>query len=318
MSCEEYRAIALLYDPETQPPREDIGEQYVYRVNALLRHGHGEGALSSSEVLDVIRIYMMRCNVLKAPDSERFAEFYRNKTRDPFDPLSRRRIGESANDIQITSVIRGDGPYSQDQINMIADAMSIKPCTNYGKSPGLVVVVVGRKDFVVSDLKQPDDPNCEVLFFTQESFIGMYLFNIHRIIYATDPDVTGHPGLDALRKMGWEWPNSQGGIRKMWPYPRYNDMGFMRRHELHTIYKYSVEAKHDEPHRRTMLRGALAPGNLKLKDVVYHIAHLIQYAESTGNRNHSAAIPRWRADLAWIKEQYYTGIYAGMFIWPCQ
>jgi hypothetical protein len=86
-----------------------------------------------------------------------------------------------------------------------------------------------------------------------------------------------------------------------------------RRRALRRAFENAVPARANEE-----LRGRIASQGTprRLQQVAYSIAHQYSLAARRREADMRRALDHWRADLAWLKEQFYDSLERAPFVWP--
>jgi hypothetical protein len=205
----------------------------------------------------------------------------------------------------------GNGPFNKDDLDELLIKLGGLEATESMDWNEVDLVVVGREDFDDWSLEQSLVEKSDLWYLSQEDFLNWVLFGIKTHYTENDRRILQHPGLFVLSKVKFNWPDTF-----VMPGDGEIDVeGWAQEHVLKYKYGYEVDARSglSDTARRTKLKNAI--GELRLKNIVYHLAMLVRTRKGRSDNIMENAIGKWKSDLGWIKMTYYDNT-AYEFPWP--
>jgi hypothetical protein len=227
----------------------------------------------------------------------------------------------------------GDGPWPMDDFTELLTDLGFEVWQD-GCDADIEVVIVGRENWsetaIDGQIEERDGESLRV--YPQELFILLLAMHADPLAFADATALLklaeGHPVFEYLLAQEFPWPDTTFEDDP----PATLGEGFDGEDASSPLYKmgYSVaqQAALNTVTRRTLLGVAYAEENLpwcisdeymedwgdansrkRLRRIAWHL-HLM----AKRFRRHAEAVSRWKADLDWLKQNYYKPIHR--FRWP--
>ena len=224
----------------------------------------------------------------------------------------------------------GHGPFDTDEFKAFLVSRGT-PCRDVTRETE--VVIPGREGWKESEIDELIDSRMEkhLRFYSQEMFVAYLANRVDPLKAPRDvPEAfkAGHPGLEFVSQ-GWRgWVDTT--VSKAWrisvddstPYEVENDetpwvtMGYrvgksrgkptsVRRTILREFFEQTEEVKEED----VTVNWGMPSSGQRLRIMADHLAYLID-----DRQRYPEAVDDWRADLDWMRGQFYHGHYD--FEWP--